>query len=282
MNFSSKRALKDTLGQYNIKPLKGLGQNFLICGSILQKIIGAADLKPSDVVLEVGPGTGVLTSELAKRVKTVVAVEKDKKMAEAAKDILKNHKGVRVINSDILKMENLKLETDLKDNNWKLIANLPYYISSRVIRKFLENKNRPERMVLTVQKEVAQRICSSPPKMNLLAVSVQFYAEPKIISYVPANCFWPKPKVDSAIIRIKPRIFKDREQVSADLFFKVIKAGFSHPRKQIINNLAKALGMNKEKIILWLSKINIKPSQRAETLTIKDWLNLVKNIPALI
>jgi 16S rRNA (adenine1518-N6/adenine1519-N6)-dimethyltransferase len=134
-------------------------------------------------------------------------------------------------------------------------------------------------MVLMVQKEVAQRICAKPPKMNLLAVSVQFYANPKIISFVPKDCFWPKPKVDSAILKISN--LKTQNLKLKKLFFKIVKAGFSHPRKQLINNLSKGLKIEKEKIKKWLLENKIKPEKRAESLSIEDWLNLVKNFKKL-
>jgi len=155
-----------------------------------------------------------------------------------------------------------------------VVANIPYYLTSPLIRKFLEEKNPPQEMVLMLQKEVAQRICSKPPDMNLLAVSVQFYAEPKIISYVSKNCFWPAPKIDSAIIKIIPKI---KKQIKNDLFFKVVKAGFSQPRKQLVNNLSKTLKLTKEQTIALLIKNNIKPNQRAETLSIEDWIKLTNS-----
>ena len=163
------------------------------------------------------------------------------------------------------------------------MANIPYYITSPVIRKFLESENQPEIMVLMIQKEVAQRICSKPPKMNLLAISVQFYSNPKIISYVSKSCFWPKPKVDSAIIKLN--VEKEKPKVDRKLFFKIVKAGFSHPRKQLVNNLfselvlgsENKLKLEKEKVKLWLLKNKIKPEQRAQTLEIKDWEKLAKS-----
>ncbi len=168
--------------------------------------------------------------------------------------------------------------------NYKIIANLPYYIASPVIRKFLESENQPKFMVLMVQKEVAQRICAKPPDMTLLSASVQFYAKPKIVSYVSKNCFWPAPKVDSAIIKIIPHasfpLFprKRESRKFSELFFKIVKAGFSHPRKQLINNLSKGLEIDKEKIKTWLSKNGIQPIQRAETLNVEDWLKLTKSL----
>jgi len=211
---------------------------------------------------------------------------------EVLKETLKDYKNVEIIQGDILKFQitNTKSQKNLKlqiPKTYKIVANLPYYITSSVIRKFLESDCPPKMMVLMVQKEVAQRICSRPPKMNLLAVSVQFYAKPEIIDYVSKKSFWPKPKVDSAIIRITPRekgrpTSRGMSDVPATLFFRIVKAGFSHPRKQLVNNLlalslTKGVKLNKEQIKTWLLKNKIKPIQRPESLKIEDWLNLTKN-----
>jgi len=282
MDLTSKKAIKGLFKKYQIRPLKRLGQNFLIDKKEIKEVIKAADLHTKDVVLEIGPGIGTLTQELAQKSKKVIAVEKDKKMIEILKETLKEYKNVKIINANILKFNNYSLFT----TNYKLIASLPYYIVSPTIRIFLESPRRPKEMVLIVQKEVAQRICSKPPKMNLLAVSVQFYSKPKILSYVSKNSFWPSPKVDGAILKITPRINVNNKQISTDLFFKIVRAGFSQPRKQLANNMAKELALNqlnglklnKEQIIFWLMKNNIQPSQRAETLTVKDWINLTKTM----
>jgi len=269
--------VKKELKKYQIRPSKGLGQNFLIGKSTLKKILEAANLQPGDKVLEIGPGLGVLTREIAKRVKEVMAVEKDEKMCEILKELLEgwNVRNVKVICGDILKIDNLELSENwkLKIGNYKIVANLPFYITSPVIRKFLELENPPTEMVLMVQKEVAQRICTRPPKMNLLAVSVQFYAKPEIISFVSKKFFWPQPKVDSAIIKITP--YKSAKiRINPRLFFKIVKAGFSQPRKQLLNNLSKGLKLDKDIIKSWLLENNIQPDQRAETLNIEDWVKL--------
>ncbi len=282
MDLISKKVIKGLFKKYEIRPSKRLGQNFLIDKKVIEKVIKAANLQPKDVVLEIGPGIGTLTQELAQKSKKVIAVEKDKKMIEILKETLKGYKNVKIIYGDILKFNNYSLFT----TNYKLIASLPYYIVSPTIRIFLESPRRPKEMVLIVQKEVAQRICSKPPKMNLLAISVQFYSKPKILSYVSKNSFWPSPKVDGAILKITPRINVNNKQISTDLFFKIVRAGFSQPRKQLANNMAKELALNqlnglklnKEQIIFWLLKNNIQPSQRAETLTVKDWINLTKTM----
>ena len=281
MDFFSQKYIKSLLKEHQIYPSKRFGQNFLVDKTVFEKIIGAANLSPEDTVLEIGPGIGNLTQELAKKAKRVVAVEKDKKMVEVLKETLKDFKNVEIIQGDILKLPttNYSLPT-----NYKVVANLPYYITSPVIRNFLELPEvRPREIVLMVQREVAERICSKPPKMNLLAVSVQFYGEPKIISSVSKNSFWPKPKVDSAILKI----IVNRKQltVNRDLFFKIVKAGFSQPRKQLVNNFARKLALSppnglkldKDKIKYWLLKNKINYIRRAETLNIQNWVNLVKS-----
>lgn len=307
MDLTSARTIKNILLKYKIKPSKTMGQNFLVSRTVLQKIIRAADLNQNDVVLEVGPGVGTLTQELSKRVKKVIAVEKDKQMCEVLKENLSSFKNIEIIQEDILKNNFQFLK------GYKVVANLPYYITSPTIRKFLEAKHPPRLMVLMVQKEVAKRICSKPPDMSLLTVSVQFYADAEIISYVSKNCFWPSPKVDSSIIKIHPikyrspglnsafgrpasldltgqavilpeaKLFnrvnqkKKLDKIDSNLFFKIVKAGFSHPRKQISGNLSNTLKLNKEKVNNWLLKNKIRPAQRAETLSVDDWANLTNS-----
>lgn len=271
MDLFSKKDAKTLLSSYQIKPNKGLGQNFLICKAVLKKIIETAELKRNDVVLEVGPGMGVLTKELAKSAEKIIAVEKDQKMCEILRKVLGGFNNVEIISADILKVGHWPLVI----GHYKVLANLPYYITSPVIRKFLEAEHQPESMVLMVQKEVGQRICAKPPKMNLLAVSIQFYAKPKIISYVKKECFWPKPKVDGAILKISA-FNQYKNSAFCQQFFKIVKAGFSQPRKQLANNLSKGLKLDKERVLPWLLKNNIQPSQRAETLTIAKWVDLTK------
>ena len=264
MELTFPKIIKNLLDKYGTWPSKGLGQNFLIDKNVLKKIIDSADIKSDDIILEVGPGIGTLTCELAKKAKKVIAIEKDEKMCKILKETLTDYKNVEIINADILKLNPKPYAL----YPYKLVANIPYYLTSPLIRKFLESSNQPTEIILMLQKEVAQRICAKPPQMSLLAVSVQFYAEPKIISYVSKNCFWPAPKVDSAIIKIIP--FK-KQNIPSDLFFRIVKAGFSQPRKQLAGNLSKSLKLDKKIVESWLLKNNIKPIQRAETLFVKDW-----------
>jgi 16S rRNA (adenine1518-N6/adenine1519-N6)-dimethyltransferase len=285
MNLTSSIVIKEILEKYQIKPSKSLGQNFLIDKNILDKIINASNLSKQDVVLEVGPGIGTLTQELAKSAGKVIAIEKDHDMINILSETIKEFKNIEIIEGDILNLseENYKQITA----DYKLIANIPYYLTSHLIRTFLENpptSKPPEEIILLIQKEVAKRICAKPPEMSLLAVSVQFYAKAKIISYVSKNCFLPAPKVDSAIIKITPHIIegdKELNNFSNEKFFRIVKAGFSHARKQLANNFNKTFKIKREEIEEWLLKNNIKPNQRAETLSVEDWKNLAKSFPQL-
>jgi len=309
----SKQAIQKILQRYNIHPSRRLGQNFLIDKNVLQKIIEAAKLKPTDIILEIGPGLGILTIELAKRVRKVIAVEKDRQLCTILKNILNapNVKNVEIIEGDILKIEStfrLDRNESLTNYNYKIVANLPYYIVSPVMRKFLEAENPPQLLVLMVQKEVAQRIVANPPQMNLLAVAVQFYAQPKIISYVSKNSFWPRPKVDSAIIKIVPRkLSKDyslrrtyrrpsghgvplrgtneaeiegsRLAGATDL---ILRANNSSIDTKLFFQLVKSGFSSKRKMLKnnlkieksILEKIGLDPKIRAENLSIEDWIKL--------
>jgi 16S rRNA (adenine1518-N6/adenine1519-N6)-dimethyltransferase len=246
------------LQKHNIHPKKYMGQNFLIDENILNKIIDSADLSTKDTVLEIGPGLGILTAELAKKTKRVIAIEKDKKMCEILKDVLKEFKNIEIVNEDILKIEPAEL------SDYKIVANIPYYLTSPLIRKFLEAKNKPSVIVLMIQKEVAQRITAKPPHMNILSIAVQFYAEPKIIDYVPKNSFFPVPKVDSAIIKIIP---KQIPEIDTEKFFTLVKKGFSAKRKMLKNNIPEAN----------LKKAGLNPEARAENLSIDNWMKIYRD-----
>jgi len=269
--------LRELLRKYGLKPRKHLGQNFLINKDILSEIINTADLTKNDIVLEIGPGLGILTKELAKKAKKVIAIEKDEKLVKILKKELAHFKNIKIIEGDILKLPVTSYQLPV---TYKLVANLPYYITSPVIRKFLEEKKQPKLMVLMVQKEVAERICAKPPDMSLLSVAVQFYSQAKIVKIVKKESFWPSPKVDSAIIKLTtnnlPRWQAGRQltTINTNLFFKIVKAGFSQPRKQLKNNLKKIFGKDTEKI---LKQSKIETTRRAETLSIDDWLRICLN-----
>ncbi|MDD5738931.1 MAG: 16S rRNA (adenine(1518)-N(6)/adenine(1519)-N(6))-dimethyltransferase RsmA [Candidatus Pacebacteria bacterium] len=270
--------IKNILKENNIAVLKKFGQNFLISENVLNKIIKTANISPQDTILEIGPGLGVLTFELAKRANKVIAIEKDRKFFEIFKKSLETRgiKNVSLVNGDALKVQ----RSTLNVQRYKLVANLPYNIATAVIMKFLQAENPPQQIVAMIQKEVAQRITATPPQMNKLAIFCQFYSTPKIIDIVPPTAFYPKPKVDSAILEFKEpsALYSGHSVPSRALFEQIVDIGFSHPRKTLLNNFAEpwAPQFSKEKISQWLLENNIQPNQRPETLTINDWLKLTK------
>jgi 16S rRNA (adenine1518-N6/adenine1519-N6)-dimethyltransferase len=260
------------LRQSELKVRKGLGQHFLVDGEVLSLIVATADLKSDDIVVEVGPGLGILTRELAQKAGGVVAIELDDNLAALLKKTLAAYQNVTIINGDVLKIEPKEI---IKGWDYKVVANLPYYITSPVLRHFLEASAKPRTMVVMVQKEVARAIAARPGDMSLLSVSVQFYGEPKIITIVPPDSFYPAPEVSSAIVRIgvysKPKVDVDEKG-----FFDTVRAGFAAPRKQLANSLAKGLGREKAEVLPFLQKASIDPSRRAETLSIEEWASLFR------
>ncbi len=270
--LTNTQELKLLLERHSLFLSKKMGQNFLIDKFALEKIVNAGNISKRDTVIEVGAGIGTLTLELSKKAKKVIAIEKDRNFIPLLKEILKGTKNVEVVNEDVL-----SYKINIKD--YKVIANVPYCITSPIIRKFLSEENPPKLLVLTVQKEVAQRIISKPPKMNLLAASVQFFATPKIISHISPCSFYPQPKVTSSILSIIP-YNKEYKELQKN-FFLLTKTGFSHPRKQIVTNFTLFRGKGKEKLIFALEKmgdIGIDKKRRAETLSIEEWLVLAKKI----
>lgn len=274
---------KGLLRRFDLRARKGLGQHFLVDEEVLGLIISGAQLTPTDVVMEIGPGLGVLTRELVKQAGCVVAIELDNKLAAILKQTLASFKNVVVINEDVLKIEPGTLLQEQKAKfppevssafSYKVVANLPYYITSPVLRHFLEASVKPQIMVVMVQKEVAEEIVAKPGQMSLLSVSVQLYGEPTIIDYVPARCFYPVPKVDSAILKVTPYPQPAVEIADMEGFFRLVRAGFSASRKQIGNSLAQGLGVSKIEVLSLLARANIVPKRRAETLTLEEWARL--------
>lgn len=259
-----------------ITPKKSLGQNFLVNPRMLDKIVEAAEITKEDVVLEVGPGTGNLTQKIADKARKVIVIEKDKRLIPVLRKKFKNT-NVEIAEGDILKLnsQHSHVIRELASRSYKVVANIPYYITSRFLRKIFTEWPRPKLVVLTIQKEVAQRITAKPPKMSLLSVSVQFFAEPKIINYISKENFRPRPKVDSAIIKLTPKEklpFDNHEK-----FFKITKAGFSQKRKFLISNLEK-LSFGKNELAAIFEKIKIGPKSRAENLSLDDWIKLARQI----
>jgi len=262
-----------------------LGQNFLQDKDIARKIVDWAELEPHDLVIEVGPGKGILTADIAKRVKKIIAVEIDENLAALLKNKFKDNKNIEIINSDILKTDLKKLITSsgLRIVNYHVIANIPYYITSLIIRFFLENSFPPSKMLLMVQKEVAERITAAPGKMSLLAVSVQYYAQAELLFSVDKKFFSPIPSVDSAVIRItrnpKSETFSQEKNRK---FFRIVRAGFSAKRKTLVNNLSNSLHLDKKLITKQIKKISLSETVRAQELSLTDWKKLVNLFSEII
>ena len=271
--------------RYELRARKGLGQHFLINSSVLKTITRAAHLSPEDLVLEVGPGMGVLTRELVAQSGYVIAIELDAMMAELLRETLSSVANFSLINQDVLEVdpgeliqqEKARFPSTIADHRkYKLVANLPYYITQPIIRHFCESKLKPQIMVIMVQKEVAKNIVAKPGDMSILAISVQFYGRPKIIDYVPAGNFFPAPKVDSAILKIEMYPETSVRVTSEENFFKVVRAGFSSARKQVANSLAQGLDMPKAEVLSLMQQAGVAPQKRAEDLTLEEWAQLEK------
>lgn len=260
------------LREYGLQPKKSLGQNFLVDPNGLEKVIQAAGIGADDTVLEIGAGLGSLTLLLAQSARRVVAVEIDRNLIPPLKNVLSACENVQIVEGDVL---NLPLDELLPGDGYLVVANIPYYISSAIIRRLLEAEKRPARMVLTVQQEVAERICARDGKLSLLALSVQVFGAPRIAARIPAGCFYPVPDVDSAVLTIalypQPLIALD----ALDAFFKLAHAGFSQKRKTLRNALSAGLGLPAGEIEKLLGTAEIDPQRRAETLSIVEWGRLV-------
>jgi len=266
------------INRLDLKARKSLGQHFLVDKGVLQQVLAAADLNASDTIIEVGPGLGVLTEELIQKADRVIAVELDDKLASILRRRQASSDNLSVINGDILKLTPSELLGGATD--YKVVANLPYYITSAVIRHFLEAEVKPQLMVLMVQREVAEAITAAPGKMSLLSVSVQFYGCPQIAAYAPAAGFYPPPEVDSAVLKIE--VYPQPALPVADVegFFRLVKAGFAAARKQLANSLALGLEVDKTETLCLLQAAGIEHKRRAETLSLVEWYSLWQALQA--
>ncbi|MBN2387350.1 MAG: ribosomal RNA small subunit methyltransferase A [Anaerolineales bacterium] len=262
------------LKQYRLRPSKGLGQNFLQDNHALQEIVAVADLGLNDCVLEIGPGLGSLTRYLAIAARTVTAVELDQDLFPALQAVLAPYSNVHLVHGDILTLPPAEL-VDASD--YLVVANIPYYITSALLRHLLEAHPRPRRMVLTVQREVAERICAGPGRMSLLALSVQVYGQAEVAAHIPAGAFYPPPNVDSAVVRIEVRSSPVIPTGELGTFFRLARAGFSQKRKTLRNALAGGLAIEPALAEQKLGAAGIDPQRRAETLSLEEWKRLVEN-----
>ncbi len=287
--------LLSQLSALGIRPKKGLGQNFLVDPTHRARIVAAAELTRTDTVLEIGPGPGVLTELIAEQAGRLVAVELDDRLIPFLRQHFAGQPHVTIIHADIMQVdvgalmaEDERRKTDDQRNGshaslvspvlrpssfvaYKVLANLPYYITSAVIRRLLESTLPPEVLVLTVQREVAERMVAEPPHMSLLALGVQFYCSAQMVGKIPAGAFFPVPKVDSAVVKLVRRSAPILPAVTPEAFFGVARAGFSQPRKQLRNTLASGLGLSPAGVAAWLTAVGIDPRRRAETLTLTEW-----------
>ncbi len=274
MEFIDYDNIKTVLRNKKIWPNKMLGQNFLINEKIIEKIMQAADVSKNDVILEIGPGLGALTIELAKKAKLVLAVEKDRKLVEYLREKFKHVDNVKIICDDILQFQGLTSE-QLTD--YKIISNVPYNITSPILNKFITSEYPPRKMVLMIQKEVADRLVAKAgnSQRGFMTVLVEYFADVRLEINVPKIDFYPVPDVDSAVISIAQ---KDhiKNKIDDKQFLKFVKLGFSQKRRQIHHPLASGLHINKNQVIDILNKAKILPESRAEELSLNDWINLYK------
>jgi len=269
----SSLSVPQLLRRYGLRPKKRLGQNFLIDAASLQKVLQAADLAADEDVLEIGAGLGSLTVLLARAARYVVAVELDADLIPPLQEILSPYSNVHLVQGDILNLQIGELFPQ-KSQSYSVVANIPYYITSAILRHLLEGEHRPRQMILTLQLEVAQRICASPGEMSLLALSIHLYGTPSLIAKIPAGAFYPQPKVDSAVLRLQ--LAEQPRLEDTELFFRLARAGFSQKRKTLRNALAAGLGLPPPQVMHLLQAVQIEPHRRAETLSLEEWGKLVQ------
>lgn len=263
----------DTIKRYNIRPLALEGQNFLVDDMVLRTIIETGHIKPGENILEIGPGLGILTAELLAARAKVTAVEKDRQLFAYLKKHFKSETNLTLVNNDILKYK-------ITPEPYRIVANIPYSITAKIIKKFTADAtNKPNSMLILAQKEVAERVCARPGKLNLLAICAQLYGEPSIMATVPARAFYPMPKVDSCLLLIDkikaktPYPIRDLAQ-----FWRVLRLGFSSPRKQLHNNLATGLKVANSVVKGAFKTVGINDKARAQELAIEQWIKLTEKL----
>lgn len=258
------------LRRYRIYTRRSLGQNFLIDEIVLDRILSAAELQSDDLVIEIGAGTGELTERLAQKARRVLAIEIDPKLVELLGDRFAGRANVEIIHQDAVAMDAAALTGG---ERYRVVGNLPYSVASPILRTLLESGHPPTQILAMVQREVALRLVAPAGRLNLLGISVQIYAEPEICFDVPATAFFPSPEVSSAVVRLDVRaspLVPDRREE----FFRIVSAGFAHPRKQIHNSIPRVLWSPPEAIDSALLEAKIDPQLRAQNLTIDDWVRL--------
>lgn len=275
---ATRREWTALLGQIGVRPSKGLGQHFLYERGIVQRLVRQAGIGPADHVLEIGPGLGILTSELLLRAGAVTAIELDRRLAAHLRDAFGDEPRLRLVEGNALEIATADLFA--ADEPFAVAANLPYAVGSAVVRHLLEQTHRPTRLAVMLQMEVAERLTARPPTMSILGVAAQFYAEPRIAFAVPPTVFIPPPAVESAVVILDVRPEPPLPESDRRTFFRVVNAGFRQKRKQVANSLAAELALPKETATAWLTGVGIDPMRRAQTLAVDDWVALTRALPA--
>lgn len=271
--------VRNLLREYDLSPRKSLGQNFLVDHDALKKVVVAAEVEPIDVVLEIGAGLGSLTRFLANVARKVVAVELDSHLIPILETVLGSEGNVELVYGDILKLDPTHL---ISVDQYLVVANIPYYITSAIFRHLLAANRKPRRLVMTIQKEVAQRICAEPGDMSLLALSVQVFGKAKIVAKISAGSFYPVPNVDSAVIRVDLYPNPLVDEAKLDTFFQLCRAGFGQKRKMLRKSLAAGLSLSVAVVEEMLIKNDIDPTRRAETLNLVEWGRLTEYYAKLV
>ncbi|AKM84964.1 MAG: dimethyladenosine transferase, 16S rRNA (adenine1518-N6/adenine1519-N6)-dimethyltransferase [candidate division Kazan bacterium GW2011_GWA1_50_15] len=290
MDLTDIQTVKSLLTHYNLTAQKSLGQHFLIDAGALRTMLEAADLSKNDFVVEVGPGFGVLTLPVAERAGRVLAVETDKKLISILKALSSGTPNIDLLPANVLKLESRQLHDRYRQwsrvksgrTRYKLVSNLPYYITSPILKQFLETSYRPDLIVVMVQREVAERIAAKPGEMSLLSVSVQFFGQPEIVRTVTKQSFWPKPEVDSAILKITPHPKLPWDVDDVRFFFRMVKAGFGERRKQLHNSLSGGLHIDDKLARNLLAGAGIDPKTRAQDLSVERWVKLYRQLKSTL
>ncbi len=271
---TSLRGWRDLLAHLGIRPSKGMGQNFLYERGLVRKIVDEAEIDGHSTVIEIGPGLGILTEELLRRAENVIAVELDTELTAHLRHLFGDRNNFELHEADALKIDIGDLPQSGRP--YQVVANLPYSAASAIVRHVLEDSRPPERMIVMVQKEVAERVVASPPDMSILGVATQFYATTRIAFIVPPDVFFPRPDVDSAILDIVPRSDTLLPVGQRETFFRIVNAGFRQKRKQVANSLSAELGWQKSRVQELLVSSGIDPSRRAETISVDEWVRLTE------
>ena len=274
---TSRREWATLLDHLGVRPSKGLGQNFLYERGIVQRMVRSLGIGPDDLVLEIGPGLGILTDELLQRAGQVTAIELDGRLAEHLGRVFADRPSFRLVRGDALK---IATEAVIPPGRpFVVAANLPYAVASAVLRHLLEQPHRPRRMGLMMQKEVVERICAVPPNLSVLAVATQFYARPRLAFDVASTVFIPPPTVESAVMILDVLPEPPLPEALHPRFFRVVNGGFRQKRKQIANSLAAVLELPKDEVVAWLEGEGIDPMRRAQTLAVEEWVRLTLAAP---